>query len=142
MDWGLALSIGMPILASAITGLVLWYGRNRHLEGKLEQRDKYIEDRLRMLEERIRASDSGVLAQRVLHLELAIQAIEGWRNKDVGPYIPSIVDRIRDKLEAIEREIGTHDTGMRGGIHRTANKVMDLEGRVRELEQRYRRKPS
>lgn len=40
------------------------------------------------------------------------------------------------RIEHIEREIGTHETGLRGAAHRNSNKLTALEGRVLELEQR------
>jgi hypothetical protein len=140
MEWDRVLLIAVPIVSSAVTGLIIWYGRDKKLEGTLEQRDKQIDDRLRIVEERIRASDSGVLAQRILHLELAVSELEDWRNRSVSQYIPALVDRIKDKLEGIEREIGTHETGLRGSAHRNSNMLTKLEFRIAELEIKIRQR--
>ena len=37
-------------------------------------------------------------------------------------------------LERMKEDIGTHDTGMRGAIHRTATHVTEMEMRLSSLE--------
>jgi len=56
----------------------------------------------------------------------------------VGAWIGvhSRVVRVETRIERLEQEIGTHDTGMRGTVHKTANRVTEHEARLIVLERR------
>lgn len=43
---------------------------------------------------------------------------------------------LRGLVERMAQEIGTHETGMRGTIHRTANEVMAMRGEISMLKRR------
>lgn len=43
---------------------------------------------------------------------------------------------IRTDLKRIAEEIGTHEIGLRGSVHRHSNDIMRLDGRVSLLEAR------
>lgn len=43
---------------------------------------------------------------------------------------------LRQRLQTLEQEVGTRDTGLRGAVHRQQNDHLKLEGRVTALEQR------
>lgn len=44
--------------------------------------------------------------------------------------------RLEADVERMKQDIGTHETGMRGAIHRTATHVTELEMRVTILERK------
>jgi uncharacterized protein HemX len=46
------------------------------------------------------------------------------------------VSRAESRLERLEQEIGTHETGLRGAVHRTANRVTEIDMRLGALERR------
>ena len=50
--------------------------------------------------------------------------------------VHSRVVRVETRIERLEQEIGTHDTGMRGTVHKTANRVTEHEARLIVLERR------
>ena len=43
---------------------------------------------------------------------------------------------LRQRLATVEREIGTHDSGLRGSAHRHSGALLQLDGRVTALEQK------
>lgn len=128
----------VALIASIAVPIFSWYRQQSKLEGIFETRDRNNEDRLKLLEEQLRQSDSRVLAQRVVHSEIAIEDLEDWRKACVNPYVPAQVDRLRDRVDAIEREIGSHETGLRGASHRNSNKLTEVDGRISEIERRLK----
>ena len=46
------------------------------------------------------------------------------------------VSRAESRLERLEQEIGTHETGLRGAVHRTANRVTEIDMRLSALERK------
>ena len=46
------------------------------------------------------------------------------------------VARLEEQVKRIAEDIGTHETGLRGTVHRSANAVMLLDARVERLEGR------
>jgi len=46
------------------------------------------------------------------------------------------VSRAESRLDRIEQEIGTHETGIRGTVHKTANRLTEIDMRVAMLERR------
>lgn len=46
------------------------------------------------------------------------------------------VSRAESRLDRLEEEIGTHDTGLRGTVHKTANRVTEIDMRLGALERR------
>jgi hypothetical protein len=69
------------------------------------------------------AGQAGLLAMFVWHL---------FKCRDVRIDIATI----RGSIEGIAREIGTHETGIRGSVHETANRVTELGMKVSLLERR------
>ncbi len=134
MDW-----IGIAaIVLSIVVPVFTWNRQQSKLEGIFETRDKNNEDRLKLLEEQFRQSDARVMATKILHSEIAIGDLQDWRKSCINPYVPAQVDRLSDRVDTLESEIGTHDTGLRGASHRNSNKLTELEGRISELEFRIR----
>lgn len=134
MEWvpiaALVFSIGAPIVG--------WFFQRSKLDGIFQARDKINENRIKQLEEDFRRSDSGVLALKIVHAEIAIDDLDDWRKSCVNPYVPAQIDLLKNRVDSLEREIGTHDTGMRGSSHRNSNKLTELEGRISELELRLK----
>lgn len=46
------------------------------------------------------------------------------------------VSRAESRLDRLEQEIGTHETGLRGTVHKTANRVTELDMRLAVIERR------
>lgn len=69
------------------------------------------------------AGQSGLLGMFIWHL---------FKCRDVRIDIATI----RGAMEQIRQEIGTHETGLRGTVHKTANTVSALNGEVAELKRR------
>lgn len=44
------------------------------------------------------------------------------------------VSRAESRLDRLEQEIGTHDTGLRGTAHKNANRITELDMRLGVLE--------
>lgn len=46
------------------------------------------------------------------------------------------VSRAESRLERLEQEIGTHDTGLRGSVHKIANRVTEIDMRLHSVERK------
>ena len=46
------------------------------------------------------------------------------------------VSRAESRLDRLEQEIGTHETGLRGTVHKTANRVTEIDMRLSMLERK------
>lgn len=46
------------------------------------------------------------------------------------------VSRTESRVDKIEQEIGTHETGLRGSVHKIANRVTEIDMRLTALERR------
>lgn len=46
------------------------------------------------------------------------------------------IESVKSDLKHIRQEIGTHDSGLRGSVHKQHNSLMKLDGRVSLLEDR------
>jgi hypothetical protein len=56
----------------------------------------------------------------------------------VGAWIGvhSRVVRVETRVDRLESEIGTHESGLRGAVHKTANRVTEIDMRLNALERR------
>lgn len=71
---------------------------------------------------------------------LCLGAISGllWRHVEHCKEVHSKLAEIGADVKRIQSDIGTHETGIRGTVHKTANTVLVLDGRVSLLEQSQR----
>jgi len=46
------------------------------------------------------------------------------------------VSRTESRVDRLEQEIGTHETGLRGSVHKSANRITEIDMRVAMLERR------
>ena len=65
-------------------------------------------------------------------LSIVGAVIGGW----LGMH--SRVVRTETKVERIESEIGTHESGLRGAVHRTANRVTEIDMRLHAIERKIK----
>jgi len=69
-------------------------------------------------------------------------AIIGWFATQLWAHVSdcrrlsSQVEGVSRDVERMKSDIGTHDTGMRGAIHKTSNQCTALEMRVGTLERK------
>lgn len=138
MDWLPVLSL----LVSLISPLVIWYGQQRKLEGIFQTRDavnaeqiRELKDEIHDLRDQIRRSDAGVMLQRIVHVELAVEDIKAWRQSTIVPHVPARIDRLQDRLERCEHEV----ENLRKVKHQHAQRLQEHE---LILNTRGRRRPT
>jgi hypothetical protein len=73
-------------------------------------------------------------------LALAIGALAGalWSHVGHCKDVSADVATLKANTDRILQEIGTHDTGLRGTVHKTANAVSAINGEIAELKRRHR----
>lgn len=79
----------------------------------------------------------GVLFTLWWHHALMCKGLSQFTSKDVEA-ISRDVAVIRSILERVQEDIGTHDTGMRGDIHKLRQEVTPfvIEAQIRQRQQR------
>jgi len=69
-------------------------------------------------------------------------AITGWFATQLWGHVSecrhrdALIEGHDHDIERMKADIGTHETGLRGAVHRTANQCTALEMRVGSLERR------
>jgi hypothetical protein len=71
-------------------------------------------------------------------LTLVIGAIAAalWAHVGHCKEISAAVARMEERMDRIAIDVGTHETGLRGAVHETANRVTELAMRLALLEPR------
>jgi hypothetical protein len=73
------------------------------------------------------------------------EAMDTRREEDWKEWRESVDNQLRElssaalseRVRRIEQEIGTHETGIRGGIHRMAQHVQKIDMRLRGVEKEH-----
>lgn len=71
-------------------------------------------------------------------LLLAFTAIAGalWRHVEHCKEVHTKLAEIGSDVRRIKEDIGTHETGMRGTVHKCANRLIEHEARLVTLERK------
>lgn len=62
-----------------------------------------------------------------------------WRHVTQCRSSNAMIAEIGGDVKRLQQDIGTHDTGIRGTVHKTANAVIVLQEQIRELRQETQR---
>lgn len=149
-DWAVWVS---PIASFALGAFGAWVRDRMRLErmqATETEREKHIsyrfteasnnraelDARLRRLEDRP-ANGYSALVERLRQCEEFIDELREWKDTRGEPYQGSLNELTR-RVEACEREIGDHQSGIRGWIHKKGNQIT---AQLQAIEAERRRNP-
>lgn len=62
-----------------------------------------------------------------------------WRHVEHCKDVHAMLAEVRSDVKRLVVDVGTHETGLRGHVHKLANAQLIMDGRVSLLEERERR---
>lgn len=97
------------LVLAIISPMLAWWGSSRYFNGRFEEWKRSSEDWRRNVDKRLDGVDNSARA--------------------------TLEENIRLRLDRLEKDVGTHDTGIRGTVHKIANAMSPWDIRFREIEE-------